>query len=57
MKSLVWQQNRHQKVSYRGALHICAVGLDLILKCEPTTLFYSASYFNLGELGALIQRG
>jgi len=33
---------------YRGALqYICAVGLD-ILKFEQTSLFYSASYFNLG---------
>jgi len=23
MKSLVWQQNLHQKVFYRGALHLC----------------------------------
>jgi len=48
MKNLVWQQNSHQKVFYRGALqYICAVGLD-ILKFEQTSLFYSASYFNLG---------
>ena len=33
---------------YRGALqYICAMGLD-ILKFEPTSLFYSASYFDLG---------
>jgi len=43
-ENLVWQQNRHQKVFYRGALqYICAVGLD-ILKFEQTSLFYSASY-------------
>jgi len=31
MKSLVWQQNRHQKVFYRlGGLYICAVGLDIL---------------------------
>jgi len=40
MKSLVWQQNRHQKVFIEG-LYICAVALD-ILKFEPTLLFYSA---------------
>jgi len=28
MKSLVWHQNRHQKVVYRG-LYICAVALDI----------------------------
>jgi len=32
-----------------GGLSICAVGLD-ILKFEQTSLFYSASYFNLGGL-------
>jgi len=48
MKNLVWQQHRHQKVFYRGALqYICAVGFD-ILKFEQTSLFYSVSYFNLG---------
>jgi len=48
MKNLVWQQNLHKKVFYRGALqYICAVGLD-ILKFEQTSLFYSASHFNLG---------
>jgi len=48
MKCLVSQQNRHQKVFYRGSsLYICAVGLD-ILKFEQISLFYSASYFNLG---------
>jgi len=46
MKSLVHQQNRHQKVLNRG-LYICAVGLDM-LKFEQTSLFYSASYFNWG---------
>ena len=58
MKNLVWQQNRQQKVFYRGALqYICAVGL-VILKFEQTSLFYSASYFNLGGgIGALYQRG
>ena len=57
MKNLVWQQNRHQKVFYTGALqYICAVGLD-ILKFEQTSLFYSASYFNLGgEIAALFRR-
>jgi len=36
---------------------ICAAGLD-ILKFEQTSLFYSASYFNLGgEIGALFRRG
>ena len=50
MKSLVWQQNRYQKVFYRlGGLYICAVGLD-ILKFEQTSLFYSASYLNSGGL-------
>ena len=44
MKSLAWQQNRHQKVFYRG-LYICAVRLD-ILKFEQTSLFYSALYLN-----------
>jgi len=48
MKSLVSQQNRHQKVFYKG-LYIYAVGLD-ILKFEQTSLFYSGSYFNLGGL-------
>jgi len=24
MKSLVWQQNRHQKVFCRGTLHLCS---------------------------------
>jgi len=50
MKNLVWQQNRHQKVFYRGALqYICAVGLD-ILKFEQTSLFHSASYqFGRGD--------
>jgi len=24
MKSLVWQQNRRQKVFYRGVLHLCS---------------------------------
>ena len=58
MKNFLWQQNRHQKVFYMGALqYICAVGLD-ILKFEQTLLFYSASYFNLGGgIGALFQRG
>jgi len=38
MKSLVWQQNHHQKVFYRlGGLYICAMGLD-ILKFEQTSL-------------------
>jgi len=38
MKSLVWQQNHHQKVFYRlGGLYICAMGLD-ILKFEKTSL-------------------
>jgi len=37
MKSLVYQQNRHQKVLYRG-LNICAVGFD-ILKFEQTSCF------------------
>jgi len=43
MKSLVWQQNRHQKVFYRlVSLHICAVftfvqWLD-ILKFEQTSV-------------------
>ena len=56
MKNLVWQQNRHQKVFYRGALqYISAVGLD-ILKFEQTSLFYSASYSIWKELGALFQR-
>ena len=57
-EKLVWQQNRHQKVFYRGALqYICAVGLD-ILKFEQTSQFYSASYFNLGgKIGALFQGG
>jgi len=40
MKNFVWQQNRHQKVFYRGALqYICAVGLD-ILKFEQTSLHH-----------------
>jgi len=60
MKNLVWQQNHHQIVFYRGALqYICAVVLD-ILKFEQTSLSYIASYFNLrGEIqiGALFQRG
>ena len=57
MKNLVWQQNRHQKDFYRGALqYICAVALD-ILKFEQTSLFYSASYFNLGgRTGAFFWR-
>ena len=49
MENLVWQQNRHQKVSV-GELYneyICAVGLD-ILKFEQASLFCSAWYFNLG---------
>jgi len=41
---------------YIGGLDICAVGLD-ILKFEKTSLFYSASYFNLWGLGALFRRG
>jgi len=24
MKSLMWQQNHHQKVFYRGSLHMCS---------------------------------
>ena len=44
-KRLVWRQNRHQTAFYRGALHLCSE-LD-ILKFEQTSLFYSASYFNL----------
>jgi len=38
MKSLMWQQNHHQKVFYRlrGA-YICAVGLN-ILKFKQTSL-------------------
>jgi len=48
MKSLVWQQNRHQKVFCRlGGLYICAMGLD-VLRFEQTSLFYCASFFNLG---------
>jgi len=49
----MWQQNRHQRVFYRG-LYICAVGLD-ILKFEHISLFYSASDFNSEGLGALFQ--
>jgi len=57
MENLVWQQNRYQKVFYRGVLqNICVVGLD-IQKFQQTSLFYSASYFNLeGGIGALMQR-
>ena len=55
MKSLVWQRHRHQKVFYRlGGLYICAVRLD-ILKCEQTSLFYSASYLNSG--GSFVSEG
>jgi len=44
------------EVFYRG-IYICAVGLD-VLKFEQTSLFHSASYFNLGGgLGTLFQRG
>jgi len=40
-----------------GELYICAVKLD-IQNFEQTQLFYSASYFNLGEgIGALFRRG
>ena len=59
MKSLLWQQNRHQKLgkSSIGEIYICAMGLD-ILKFGQTSLFYNASYFNLGGgLGALFQKG
>jgi len=50
MKSLVWLKNRHQKVFHRlVALCICAVGLE-ILKFEQTSLFYSVSYLNSGDL-------
>ena len=58
MKNLLWQQNRYQQVFYRGALqYICAVGLH-ILKFEQTSLFYGASYFNLGGgIEALFRRG
>jgi len=60
MKNLVWQQNRHQKVFYKGALqYIVQWGLTF-LKFEQTSLFYShsASYFNLGGgIGALSRRG
>jgi len=39
-----------------GELYICAVKLD-IQNFEQTQLFYSASYFNLGEgIGALFRR-
>jgi len=64
MKSLFWQQNRHQKVyegrrggrgGYTGGIYICAVVVD-ILKFEQTSRFYSYSYFNLGVLGALFRR-
>jgi len=56
MKSLVLQQNRHQKVFYCiGGLYICAVGLD-ILKFEQTALFYSASSL-IGGLEASFRRG
>jgi len=54
MKSLVWQQNRHQKVY--GGLCLCAVGLD-ILKFEQTSLFYNASYFNLGGAWSFVSEG
>jgi len=58
MKNFEWQQNRHQKVFHRGALqYICAVGLDMILKFEQTSLFYCASYFNLGGGLELCFRG
>jgi len=41
----------------RALQYICAVGLD-ILNFEQTSLFYSASYFNLGGgIGALFRRG
>ena len=63
MKSLVWQHNRHQKVygglclcAVGGGLCICAVGLD-ILKFEETSLFYSASYFNLGGAWSFVSEG
>ena len=68
MKSLVWQHNRHQKVYGGlclcavggglsiGGLCICAVGLD-ILKFEETSLFYSASYFNLGGAWRFVSEG
>jgi len=68
MKSLVWQHNRHQKVYGGlclcavggglsiGGLCICAVGLD-ILKFEETSLFYSASYFNLGGAWSFVSEG
>jgi len=47
-----YQQNRHQKVFYRG-LYICAVGLD-VLKFDQTSLFYSVSYFNWGEIWSFV---
>jgi len=50
----VWQQNRHQKVY--GGLCLCAVGLD-ILKFEQTSLFYNASYFNLGGAWSFVSEG
>jgi len=38
MKSLVWNQNHHQKIFYRlWGLYICAMGHD-ILKCEEASL-------------------
>jgi len=58
MKNLVWQQNRHQKVS-TGELYSTFVFVQCldILKFEQTSLFYSASYFNLGRgVGALFWR-
>jgi len=52
MKSLVWQQNCHEKVCgelYIGGIFISAVGLH-ILKFVQTSLFYSDPYFKLGVL-------
>jgi len=62
MKSLVWQQNRHQKfygglcLCAVGGLYICAVELD-ILTFEQTTVFYSALYFILGVTWSFVSEG
>jgi len=55
-ESLVWQHRTvTRKSSVRKLFHISVVGHD-ILKFEQILLFYSASYFNLGVLGALFRR-
>ena len=52
-----WCGNRTvTRKSSIGRLYISPVRLD-ILKFEQILLFYSASYFNLGGLGALFWKG